>query len=192
MHLLDEVRALAHRKGCRSVIHALMHVENTSMKSSSLTKAGSSGGMPWTSGPPNRRRMMARTRNANIAARLIERASRHPDRLALVECHGRRVRRVTFGELAGRAAAMAARLRERGLAPGDRALLFVPMSIDLYTAFVACLSVGAAVVFVDAWADRRRLDAAVERARPSGPSALLEPICSGCLVAPSGRSRSTW
>src|SRR6476660_1028733 len=111
-------------------------------------KACSSGAMLFTSGLPSRRRAME-IRNANIAARLIERAMLHPDRLAIVECHRRRARRVTFGELAGRAATLAARLRERGLAPGDRVLLFVPMSIDLYLAMIACLYVGAAVVFVD-------------------------------------------
>lgn len=50
--------------------------------------------------------------------------------------------------------------------PGDRALLFIPMSIDLYVALLACLHLGAVAVFVDAWADRRRLDAAVAAARP--------------------------
>ena len=35
MHLLDQLRARAHQKGFGAVIHALMHVDNTSMKSSS-------------------------------------------------------------------------------------------------------------------------------------------------------------
>src|SRR5438445_8887174 len=104
--------------------------------------------------------------NPNIAARLAARAALHPDRLAIVEYRRQRAERVTFGELAERTAALAAGLRERGVAPGDRVLLFVPMSIDLYTALLACFHLGAAAVFVDAWVDRQRLDAAVALARP--------------------------
>src|ERR1700674_864808 len=101
------------------------------------------------------------TSNPNIAARLAERVALHPDRLAIVEYRRQRAERVTFGELADRTAALAAGRRERGVAPGDGVLLFVPMSIDLYTALLACFHLGAAAVFVDAWADRQRLDAAV-------------------------------
>src|SRR5712692_10211000 len=106
------------------------------------------------------------TPNPNIAARLAERAALHPDRSAIVGYRRQRAERVTFGTLADRAAALAAGLQERGVAPGDRVLLFVPMSIDLYTALLACCHLGAAAVFVDAWADRRRLDAAIALARP--------------------------
>jgi olefin beta-lactone synthetase len=104
--------------------------------------------------------------NPNIAARLGERAARHPDRAAIIEYRRQRARRVTFGELAELTTALAAGLRERGVAPGDRVLLFVPMSIDLYTALLACFHLGAAAVFVDAWADRQRLDVAVALAQP--------------------------
>lgn len=104
--------------------------------------------------------------NPNIAARLGERAARHPDRFAIVEYRRQRLRRVTFGELAERTAALAAGLRGRGVTAGERVLLFVPMSIDLYTALQACFHLGAAAVFVDAWADRERLDAAVALAQP--------------------------
>jgi acyl-CoA synthetase (AMP-forming)/AMP-acid ligase II len=104
--------------------------------------------------------------NPNIAARMAERAARHPERQAIVEHSGGRVRRITFGELASRVAGLSAGLGERGVAPGDRVLLFVPMSIDLYLTLLACCHLGAVSVFVDAWADRARLERAVEAARP--------------------------
>jgi acyl-CoA synthetase (AMP-forming)/AMP-acid ligase II len=106
------------------------------------------------------------TTNANVAGRLAERAARHPERDAIVAYRGGRARRVTFGELAARVGRLAAGLQERGVAPGDRVLVFVPMSPALYVTLLACLKAGAAAVFVDAWADRRRLDAAVRAARP--------------------------
>lgn len=103
---------------------------------------------------------------ANLAARLEERAGRHPDRVALVEGRGRRRRAVTFGELAERVARVGAGLAGRGLEPGERVLLFVPMSIDLYASLLGVLHAGGVAVFVDAWADRRRLEAAVAAAAP--------------------------
>ncbi|HEU0015282.1 MAG TPA: AMP-binding protein [Longimicrobium sp.] len=104
--------------------------------------------------------------NPNIAARLAERAAHHPERDAIVEGAGRSARRLTFGALDRRVRELAAGLARRGIGPGDRVLLFVPMSAELYVALLACLHRGATAVFVDAWADRRRLDAAVRIANP--------------------------
>jgi olefin beta-lactone synthetase len=106
------------------------------------------------------------TGNPNIAARLAERAARHPERPAIVEGGGRRRRVVTFGELADRVARAGQRLRDRGMEPGDRALLFVPMSADLYVGLLGVLHAGAVAVFLDAWAGRDRLAAAVNAAAP--------------------------
>jgi olefin beta-lactone synthetase len=104
--------------------------------------------------------------NPNIAARLAERAAASTARAAIVEARGGRERRVAFVELAERVAALAAGLEARGIRSGDRVLLFVPMSIDLYVGLLAVLHLGAVAVFVDAWAGRARLDAAVAAARP--------------------------
>jgi olefin beta-lactone synthetase len=104
--------------------------------------------------------------NPNVAARLAERSARHPERAAIVEGAGRGARRLTFGALDRRVRALAAGLGERGIGPGDAVLLFVPMSAELYVALLACLHRGATAVFVDAWADRARLDAAVGAAAP--------------------------
>lgn len=104
--------------------------------------------------------------NPNIAARLAERAARHPERPAIIEGSGASARRLSFGGLDRRVRALAAGLAERGIGPGHSVLLFVPMSADLYVALLACLHRGATAVFVDAWADRKRLDAAVRIADP--------------------------
>lgn len=104
--------------------------------------------------------------NPNIAARLAERAALHPERVAIVEYAGGRPRRISFGGLAERVAALGAGMREAGIGAGDRVLLFVPMSIDLYVALLATLHAGGVAVFLDAWAGRERLDAAVAAARP--------------------------
>lgn len=125
--------------------------------------------------------------NANIAARLAERAASHPERTAIVEGRRGGTRRVSFGELSERVAGLAAGLEARGLKPGDSVLLFVPMSIDLYTALIAVFHLGAVAVFVDAWAGRARLDAAVRAARPRAflgtPRAHLLRVTSGAMRA---------
>lgn len=104
--------------------------------------------------------------SANLAALLPYRAESHPDRTAIVEWSAWGRRRTTFAELAREVRATAARLAADGVGPGTRVLLFVPMSTDLYRWLLAVLHVGGTAVFVDAWADRRRLDAGVRAARP--------------------------
>ena len=105
--------------------------------------------------------------NANIAGRLIARAAEHATRAAIIEPAGRGgSRTVSFGELAERVARTAAGMRCAGLNEGDRVLLFVPMSVDLYVALLATLHLGATAVFIDVWASRARLEAAVALARP--------------------------
>jgi acyl-CoA synthetase (AMP-forming)/AMP-acid ligase II len=51
-------------------------------------------------------------------------------------------------------------LRERGVRKEDAVLIFVPMSIELYTLLLATFHCGATAVFIDAWAGRARIDAA--------------------------------
>jgi olefin beta-lactone synthetase len=104
--------------------------------------------------------------NPNLAVRLAQAAGRHPERDAIVAYRGRGVSRLSFGRLVEQVAAVSAGLGARGVGPGDRVLLFVPMSPELYVALLAVLHRGACAVFVDAWAGRKRLDAAVRQARP--------------------------
>ncbi|MQA89416.1 MAG: AMP-binding protein [Gemmatimonas sp.] len=110
---------------------------------------------------------MVRIVTGSIPNRLIERAAALPDRPAIVEAGEGDRREITFGELARRVARLAAGMREVGIGPGSRVLIFVPMSIDLYLAMMGALHTGAAVVLVDAWTDRHRLDAVVRVARPN-------------------------
>jgi olefin beta-lactone synthetase len=99
-----------------------------------------------------------------IVQRLWERAAEHPDRLALVDARGDRW---TYAALAERVAAAGAVLRADGIGPGDRVLLFVPMSSELYATLLGVLHTGAAAVFVDAWAGRRRVEDAIRAASPN-------------------------
>ena len=100
--------------------------------------------------------------NYNVLAVLQRVAAQFPDRPALIMADGS----ITFGELWRRIGHAAAGLRRLGLSPGERAVVMIPMSIDLYVAMLAVLSVGAVAVFVDPWIGRRQIAAFAAFAEP--------------------------
>ena len=106
----------------------------------------------------------------NVLAVLRDVAARVPDRNALVfegaEEPGGAESRITFAGLWERIGRAAAGLRRRGLSPGDRAIVMIPMSIDLYVALLALLKLGAVAVFVDPWIGRRQIAAFAAFAEP--------------------------
>ena len=127
------------------------------------------------------------TASANCLQGFYAQARRHPRRAAIIQGLGRSRRALSFGELAGRVPRLAQGLLELGLKKGDRVLIFVPMSLELYECVLACFHAGLSAVFVDAWAGRARLDAAV---RLAAPRALLAIPKAGILrlLSPSMRA----
>jgi acyl-CoA synthetase (AMP-forming)/AMP-acid ligase II len=119
----------------------------------------------------------------NIATTLQEHARRFGDRSAIIE----RDRRVTFAELNRAAVAAAEDLSAAGLAAGMRALLFCPMSIDLYTAMIGLFRLGVTAVFVDPSAGSANLAACISRVRPEAfiaiPQAHLLRLTSAAVRA---------
>ncbi len=80
---------------------------------------------------------------------LVERLLREPDRLAVVRAQGRKLVRVSFGEILERGRALAGGLRRRGIGPGDRVFVLVEPGEDLVIVLVALLLAGALPVLVD-------------------------------------------
>ena len=68
------------------------------------------------------------------------------DRPALIEPSGRTL---SFTELRAAVGAFAGGLVDLGLRPGDRVVLLVPMSIELYIALLGLFHVGATAVLID-------------------------------------------
>jgi acyl-CoA synthetase (AMP-forming)/AMP-acid ligase II len=96
---------------------------------------------------------------------------RAPDRPALLVPRQRRGgavlhESVTFGELDRGGSRVAGALAERGIGRGDRVLLMVPMSAQLYEVMLGVLKLGACAVFVDPWASLDVLSSMVERTKP--------------------------
>lgn len=74
---------------------------------------------------------------------------------------------ISFADLDSRSAQAAAMLREAGIQRGDRVLLLVPMSVDLYVAVVAILRLGAVVTLLDPSAGVSHVDRCCQMAKPA-------------------------
>lgn len=64
---------------------------------------------------------------------------------------------VSYAELEHLIAATAKRLQDLGIQQGDRVIIFLPMSLWMYTAMFAVMRIGAVSVFLDSWARRSHL-----------------------------------
>jgi acyl-CoA synthetase (AMP-forming)/AMP-acid ligase II len=90
---------------------------------------------------------------------------------------------VACGELfeqTGRAAAGLARL---GIERGDRVIVFLPMTPELYVAMFAVQRLGAVAVFLDSWARRDQLGATASTVAPKGMISF-EGAFSLCAAVP--------
>ena len=94
----------------------------------------------------------------NIVDILCERARTQGDRLAIIE----RGRTITFAELAAASTSAALELDSAGLAPGMRAILLSPMSIDLYVVLIGMFRLQVVPIF----ADPAHLAACIARLQP--------------------------
>lgn len=97
----------------------------------------------------------------NFTTFIHRRAVRHPERPALILPDYARLddaaagERLTFGALWTRVSGYARQLRAMGVAPGQRVLVLLPLSADLYAVALAVMSLGATVVLVDAGQPRK-------------------------------------
>jgi acyl-CoA synthetase (AMP-forming)/AMP-acid ligase II len=114
-------------------------------------------------------------------------ARKRPQQPALLQGVGPGRSVLSFGALEQRSAQLAQGLLAQGLKRGDRVLVAVPMSQDLYTILLACFRCGLSAVFVDAWADLARLDAALAAASPQ--AVFLSPRACSLLLLSAGLRR---
>lgn len=100
----------------------------------------------------------------NVAEYVQRHAAESPDKAALIAHHAR----CTYGELWQRSGEVAGGLAARGLLPGDRVVVMIPMSVDLYVVLIALFRLGAIGVFVDPWVGARQIAAFAAYAEPKG------------------------
>jgi olefin beta-lactone synthetase len=106
----------------------------------------------------------------NLCHILIEQAEKHPARIAIAHQGAS----LTFSELLDAVRSKADELHRAGLNQGDRALIFVPMSIALYVHLLAVLYVGAVAAFADPWMPRKSLLAACDKLQPQAFIGILK------------------
>lgn len=100
----------------------------------------------------------------NITSLLDAAAARHPERPALIFGN----EKISFADILTQVKQCANLLASRGLKPGERVILMIPMSPELYIAMLAIIRCGAAAVFVDPWIPMRQIVAFSAFAKPSG------------------------
>lgn len=94
----------------------------------------------------------------NIVSLFFNKALEHPDQVALV---GKNLN-ISFKQLDDEVRILASMYRQSGINKGDRVLVLIPMSADLYKHLLAIFYIGAIAVFLDAWVGRKRLQQCCE------------------------------
>lgn len=72
----------------------------------------------------------------------------------------------TFGDLRAEVESVAATLYKKGIHKGDKLLAFAAPSYDLCVFMLASMSIGASIMYVDAWAKQDRLKNAFDQYHP--------------------------
>lgn len=110
----------------------------------------------------------------NVTFKLAEFAKSCPDKTILVFPYRSRAtrskaisyRRTTFAKFETSVNHLANSLKNLGLTKGDRAVVMVSMSTDLYITLVALFKMGVTAVFIDPWAQVRQMIRCCELAEP--------------------------
>ena len=97
----------------------------------------------------------------NSVQLFFEAAAKYPGKAAIIT----KDERISFAELEQRVTETSHYFLSKGIRKGDRVLLFVPMSVDLYRIVLALFNIGATAVFLDEWVSKKRLEACCEVAQ---------------------------
>lgn len=90
----------------------------------------------------------------NIASLFFEAAERFPSATAIIHNE----QSILFEAFKSEVIRTADYFQKAGIEKGDRVLIFVPMSIDLYRIVLALFSMGATAVFLDEWVSKSRME----------------------------------
>lgn len=72
----------------------------------------------------------------------------------------------TFNQLKNKIVGARKELIDKGIKKGDKILVFVPMSADLYAVLEACFSIGAIAMFLDPWMGGRKMSEVIKDVQP--------------------------
>ncbi|MEX2389174.1 MAG: AMP-binding protein [Phycisphaeraceae bacterium] len=126
---------------------------------------------------------------SNVAQILAQQVAERPGAPALTQRRSGGDVTLTYAELDSAVANAAARLKQAGLAPGDRVLVLCGVRLELYVAVLALLRCGLTAMFVDPGAGLGKVNACCRLARPKAVIApwrawLLRPLVRALWVGP--------
>lgn len=90
----------------------------------------------------------------NVVEQFLNAAEKYPNNTAIIDSSGS----ISFAQLREEVIHTASYFRSKGIQKGDRILVFVPMSIDLYRTVLAIFYCGATAVFLDEWVSKKRME----------------------------------
>lgn len=100
----------------------------------------------------------------NCVQHFFDAAEKYPNHQAII-AEGQTI---SYAELKREVIATARYFESKGIQSGDRVLVFVPMSVDLYRIVLALFSMGATAVFLDEWVSKKRMEMCCEIADCAG------------------------
>lgn len=107
--------------------------------------------------------------NSGVEQLILRHAESEPARIALIAPTAKREYGATnYADLASRVAAAAAGFSARGVRRGDRVVVLVTMSTDLYVVLLAIVSLGATAVFVEPASTPKEMARVIRVVRPVG------------------------
>ena len=90
----------------------------------------------------------------NIVNLFLDSARKYPDKVAIIHKN----KAISFSEFEKQIKDTSNYFLNKGISKGDRVLIFVPMSIDLYRIVLALFNIGATAVFLDEWVSKKRME----------------------------------
>lgn len=90
----------------------------------------------------------------NIVDLFYDACEKYPAHIAIIE----EKNQVSYSELREQVNDTTLYFIRKGIKKGDRVIIFVPMSIDLYRIVLALFTIGATVVFLDEWVSKKRME----------------------------------
>ncbi len=121
----------------------------------------------------------------NVVKYLRESAERNPSRTAIFHPAKKGMSSISYSELWSRIDKFSSALASLGLEPGDRVIVMIPMSVELYIALLGIIKLGALAVFADPWVKMKQIVAFCRFASPKGfigiPKSHILRLCDGQL-----------
>ncbi len=109
---------------------------------------------------------------SNVISLLYEHARKNPNHLAFKA----KDFEISYEDLTHKISSIGHHLKKLGIERGDRVLIFIPLSLDLYAAMFAVQQIGAMAVFLGSWARKDQLKMCVEISQPNALISLKQAL----------------